>query len=67
MSVNLFLRKSRIKLLKDEIRGISRIAGHRRENKLSHEFNGDEKTLDAYGNSAKRAKKLLETCTNVPY
>ena len=64
MSSNLFLRKSQIKLIEDEIRGISRIAGHGSENKLSHEFNGDEKNLDVYGNSA---KKLLESCTNVPY
>ena len=67
MSSNLFLRKSQIKLIEDEIRGISRIASHGSENKLSHEFNGDDKNLDVYGNSGKSAKKLLESCTNVPY
>ena len=52
MSLNLFLRKSHIKLIEDEIRWISSIAGHGSENKLNHEFNGDEKTLDINGKVA---------------
>ena len=67
MSVNLFLRKSRMKLLEEENRGISRLARHGSENKLSQEFNVDEKILDVNRNSAKSAKKLLESCTDVPY
>ena len=52
MSLNLFLRKSQIKLIEDEIRWISSIAGHGSENKLNHEFNGDEKNLDINGKVA---------------
>ena len=67
MSLNLFLQKSQIKLIEDEIRGISSIAGHGSENKLNHEFNVDEKTLVINEQSGKLAKNFLESCTNVTY
>ena len=37
------------------------------EDKLNHEFNGDEKTLDINEQSGKLAKNFLESCTNVTY
>jgi hypothetical protein len=67
MSLNLFLRKLQIKLIEDGIRWISRFAGHGSENKLNHEFNWDEKTIDINEQSGKRAKNFLESCTNFPY
>ena len=67
LSLNLFLQKSQIKLIEDEIRGIYSIAGHGSENKLNHEFYGDEKTLDINEQSGKLPKNFLESCTNVSY
>ena len=55
------------KLIEDEIRWISSIAGHGSENKLNHEFYGDEKTLNINEQSGKLPKNFLESCKNVSY